>query len=79
MKKSLVFILALVLIFTLGFSLVACQDTHCTEHVDSDSDGKCDTCGESVEAEKGDTGGGGGGNAATQTSLSRTAALPSTV
>ena len=35
-------------------SLAACQtptETPCTEHVDTDGNGKCDSCGESVEAD----------------------------
>ncbi len=54
MKK----ILVLFLILTLGLALVACGgDTDpCTEHVDADSNGKCDVCGETVES-GGDEGG----------------------
>ena len=42
MKK----ILILFLVLTLGLALVACGggDDPCTEHVDANSDGKCDVC-----------------------------------
>lgn len=46
-RISLIF-LSLALILTLGFVLVSCGDAACTEHVDSDSDDKCDTCGEPI-------------------------------
>ncbi len=56
MKKLLIFLLTLLF----GISLIACgADTPCTEHTDSDSDGKCDTCGIEIESnnpEKDDTG-----------------------
>ncbi len=57
-KKFNIVLLATILILTLGFSLVACGDTTCTEHVDSDADGKCDNCDAAVE-----NGGNEGGDA----------------
>ena len=50
-------ILAILLALTVGFSLVSCggDDTTCTEHVDADANGKCDSCDAPVE-----NGGGGG-------------------
>ena len=54
MKKLLI----LLLVLTLGLALVACgTDTPCTEHVDADQNGKCDSCGATVEPESGDQGG----------------------
>ena len=52
--KTLVAVLALALIFTLGLSLVACGgDATCTEHVDKDANGKCDNCDANVEPDDG--------------------------
>ena len=47
MKKLLIFLL----ILTLGLALVACGSGNdpCTEHVDADSDGKCDKCDAAVK------------------------------
>lgn len=50
MKRKVSVILALALVLCMicsMFAFVAC-DEECTEHVDSDDDGKCDNCGESV-------------------------------
>ena len=50
MKKLLILLLAL----TVCFALFACnggEDPTCTEHIDADSNGKCDTCGATVEPE----------------------------
>ena len=50
MKKLLVLILAL----TVCLALFACgggEDPTCTEHIDADSNGKCDSCGATVEPE----------------------------
>ncbi len=54
MKKLLI----LMLILTLGFALVACGggDDPCTEHVDANSDGKCDNCDAAVEPDESDGG-----------------------
>ena len=51
MKK----ILILFLVLTLGLALVACGggDDPCTEHVDADSNGKCDKCDAAVEPDDG--------------------------
>ncbi len=50
MKKLLVLLLAL----TLCFTLAACGggDDPCTEHVDANSDGKCDNCDAAVEPDE---------------------------
>ena len=57
-KRTRLVILAIMLVLTIGMSLVACgPDTSCTEHVDSDANGKCDNCDATVEPE-----GNGGGN-----------------
>ena len=57
-KRTRLVILAIMLVLTIGMSLVACgPNTSCTEHVDSDANGKCDNCGATVEPE-----GNGGGN-----------------
>ncbi len=57
-KRTRLVILAIMLVLTIGVSLVACgPDTTCTEHVDSDANGKCDNCDATVEPE-----GNGGGN-----------------
>ena len=56
-KKILSIFLALTLVFTFGTLLTSCGgDTECTEHADNDTDGKCDTCGATVETEGGDDG-----------------------
>ena len=56
MKKLLI----LFLVLTLGLALVACGgDPACTDHVDADANGKCDSCGATVEPEGGDEGNGG--------------------
>ena len=50
MKKLLILLLAL----TVCFALFACgggEDPTCTEHTDADGNGKCDTCGATVEPE----------------------------
>ncbi len=54
-RKTRIAILAILLILTLGVSLVACGggDDPCTEHVDQDSDGKCDKCDATVEPDEG--------------------------
>ena len=53
-KKILSIFLALTLVFTFGTLLTSCGgDTECTEHADNDTDGKCDTCGATVETEGG--------------------------
>lgn len=47
MKRKVSVILALALVLCMicsMFAFVAC-DEECTEHVDSDGDGKCDNCG----------------------------------
>ena len=51
MKKRLISVLfSLVLAMALCFALAACGgETACTEHIDADSNGKCDTCGADVE------------------------------
>ena len=50
MKK----ILVLFLVLTLGLALVACGGSDpCTEHVDADSNGKCDVCDAAVEPDDG--------------------------
>ena len=60
-KRTRLVILAIMLVMTIGLSLVACgPDTTCTEHVDSDANGKCDNCDATVEPEGGDEGNGGG-------------------
>lgn len=58
MKKLLI----LFLVLTLGFALVACGggDDPCTEHVDANSDGKCDKCEAAVEPDEGGDEGNGG-------------------
>ena len=56
MKK----IIVLLLVLTLGLALVACGgETPCTEHVDADANGECDSCGAAVETEDGEGNGGG--------------------
>ena len=56
-KKFLSIFLALTLVFTFGTILTSCGgDTECTDHVDNNTDGKCDTCGAEVETEGGDDG-----------------------
>ncbi len=51
-KKILSIILTLSMVLTLGLLVTSCgDDTECTEHVDADTDGKCDTCGAAVENE----------------------------
>ena len=55
MKKILLLIISIVLVL----ALVACGgDSTCTEHTDADSNGKCDTCGATVEPENGGNEGG---------------------
>ena len=59
-RRTRLAILAIMLVMTLGLSLVACGgDTTCTEHVDADANGKCDTCGATVDPQGGDEGNGG--------------------
>ena len=59
-KRTRLAILAIMLVMTLGLSLVACGgETPCTEHVDADANGKCDTCDAIVEPQGGDEGNGG--------------------
>ena len=59
-KRTSLAILAILLVMTLGLSLVACGgETPCTEHVDADANGKCDTCDATVEPQGGDEGNGG--------------------
>ena len=54
MTKKRLFLVLLALIMTL--LLAACGDTpECTEHKDTDSDGKCDVCSATVEVEKPDS------------------------
>ena len=57
MKRTL---LLLVLSVFMIFSLLSCggDDATCTEHVDSDANGKCDVCDATVEPEGGDEGDG---------------------
>ena len=56
MKKILLLITAL----TLCLALLACGgEPPCTEHVDADQNGKCDSCGATVEPQGGDEGNGG--------------------
>ena len=56
-KKILSVFLALALVFALGTVLASCGgDAECTEHVDNNTDGKCDTCGAAVENNGGDDG-----------------------
>ena len=59
--KALGMLLALALVLTLGFTLVACGggEDPCTEHVDADANGKCDKCDADVKHEGGDEGNGG--------------------
>lgn len=59
--KALPAILALMLVLALGMTLVACGggDDPCTDHVDADANGKCDSCDATVEPDGGDTGDGG--------------------
>ena len=58
MKKTL---LLLLITISIIFSLLSCGgDTSCTEHVDADTDGKCDSCGTTVEPTGGDGDGGDG-------------------
>lgn len=45
MKKIIALILSIVCVFT----LVACGDEPCTEHVDANTDGKCDVCEATVD------------------------------
>ena len=61
LKKILLILLTSCLIVTVGLFFAAC-DKH-TTHIDSDSDGKCDVCGEAMPSNDGTTGGGttGGG------------------
>lgn len=58
--KALSALIVLMLVLTLGLTLVACGGTEdpCTEHVDADANGKCDSCGTNIEPEDdgGDTG-----------------------
>ena len=59
MKKrtTLLTILAVLLVLTLGVSLVGCGgETVCTNHVDADENGKCDVCDTTVELQGGDEG-----------------------
>ena len=65
MNKKIISIVCLLLIMCMSFTLVACNNdktpdtnddgttpgTECTVHVDADADGKCDTCGATVETE----------------------------
>ena len=47
MKKILILMLSVVLVFALSVSLFSCGDDtpeECTEHTDANSDGKCDNC-----------------------------------
>ncbi len=54
-KKIMSIILALTLVLSLGVFVTSCGgNDECTEHTDSDTDGKCDTCGAEVEEEGGD-------------------------
>ena len=59
--KALGMLLALALVLTLGFTIVACGggEDPCTEHVDADANGKCDKCDADVKPEGGDEVGGG--------------------
>ena len=58
--KALAVIIALMLVLTLGISLVSCGgDPACTEHVDADANGKCDVCDAALEPENGGEQGGG--------------------
>ena len=57
-KRTRLVILAIMLVLTIGMSLVACgPDTSCTEHVDADANGKCDICEGDVTPPAGDEGG----------------------
>lgn len=59
-RRTKLALLAITLILTLGLSLVACGgDAPCTSHADADANGKCDSCGATVETEGGDEGSGG--------------------
>ena len=60
--KAFAAVLALMLVLALGLSLVACGggDDPCTEHVDANSDGKCDKCEAAVEPDDGGDEGNGG-------------------
>ena len=44
MKKILILMLSVVMVFALSVSLFSCGDTECTTHVDENNDGKCDNC-----------------------------------
>ena len=61
MRNLLILILSLVLVF----SLFACDDEKCTEHIDKNKDLKCDVCGEAVEQSPPSGGGGDEGEAMT--------------
>ncbi len=54
--------IALLLVLSLGLALVACGGGNdpCTEHVDADSNGKCDKCDAAVEPDDGGDEGNGG-------------------
>ncbi len=46
MKKTLALVLTLALVFTAVFTLAACNNDTCKEHVDEDGNYTCDKCGE---------------------------------
>ena len=57
MSRILALALAMVMLVACMAPLTSCgDDPVCTEHTDSDSNGKCDNCGANVE--NGDNGGG---------------------
>lgn len=68
MKKMLALLLTLAMLCTIALQLVACGDNNdgnvtpsdCTDHIDSDGDGKCDNCGATVENQGGNNGDNGG-------------------
>ena len=66
MKRRFIAVLCLLMVACMSFTLVACnngdepapenkpQNTECTNHVDVDKNGSCDTCGVAVEVEQPD-------------------------
>ena len=52
MKKILISVIAVLLVAAMCFVFAACDNTEkpeCNQHVDADKNGKCDTCGATVE------------------------------
>ena len=61
-KKLLSLFLAVVMVLSTLFVLASCGDKECKEHVDANSDGKCDNCGADMPNNDGGGNEGGGGS-----------------